>query len=152
MWKQQPHWQPQVQKDMALKERSAKFNSPPPAKHYVSIIIISISIIIVGMLACFGQHLASIIYVHQRKRQRTATKILDSQLLLRSMFSKLFNAFAKELEENKIYQLGHLLSIFKGSTGQQDMMSTEVSRLTLVFSSDTVKLSICIVFFYPVPY
>lgn len=62
------------------------------------------------------------------------------------MFSKLFNAFAKELEENKIYQLGHLLSIFKGSTGQQDMMSTEVSRLTLVFSSDTVKLSICILF------
>lgn len=26
-------------------------------------------------------------------------------------------------------------------------MSTEVSRLTLVFSSDTVKLSICILFF-----
>lgn len=42
-----------VQKDMTLKKRSAKFNSPPPpAKHYVSIIIISI--IIVGMLACVG--------------------------------------------------------------------------------------------------
>lgn len=132
MWKQQPHWQPQVQKDMALKERSAKFNSPPPAKHYVSIIIISISIIIVGMLACFGQHLASIIYVHQRKRQRTATKILDSQLLLRSMFLLLLGNYKNRLAIKMLNRQRKPLIMFLPSSCSERL--TACQQVYLFFS------------------